>query len=91
MGCTIDDAFNGSLNWTVFAVFLEPLGELSQEGVVPCGWSRSIRGSQKVTHLAVFLKPPGLGDVGVVMACMCNCAAMLGTLNSRILRCSHDA
>ena len=79
----------GSMNWKVFAVFLEPLcGEVLQGGEVQCGRYRFIRGSQKVTHLVVFLKPLGSGEVGMVRASMCDCAARLGTLNSKIPRCS---
>ena len=36
-------------------------------------------------HLVVFLKSPGLGEVGRVRASMCDCAARLGTLISRSL------
>ena len=70
-----------SLNWNVFVfmVFLELLWrELPQGGDVHCG--RDIRRSGKVTHLAVFFKPPGLGEMGVVRASMCKCAARLGIL-----------
>ena len=44
--------------------------------------SRSIRGSQKVMHLGVFLRAPGLGELGTVRASMfVNCPTRLGTLN----------
>ena len=49
-----------------------------------CGWSRSIRGLEKVIHLAVFLEPPWGGELGTVRMSMWECAARLGTLNSRI-------
>ena len=35
-------------------------------------------------HLAVFLKPPGLVEVGTLRESMCDCATRIGTLNSRI-------
>ena len=50
---------------------------------VLCGWSRSIKGSQKVMHLAVFLKPPGVGEVGTLRVSILECATRLGTLNSK--------
>ena len=75
----------GSLNQTVFMVFLKPLWrEVPQRGEVQCDRSRSIRGSWKVTYLAVLLKPLWLGEVGMVRASMRDCAARLGTLNSMI-------
>ena len=79
-----------SLNQTVFMVFLELLGrELPQREEVHCG--RVIWGSQKVMQLVVFLKLPQLGELEMVMASMWDCAARLGTLNSRIPKCSDIA
>ena len=75
-----------SLNWMEFVlVLLRPLwrGNCHGKGV-QCGWSRSIRGSWKVTLLAVFLMLPGLEVVWTVRASMCDNAVRLGTLNSRI-------
>ena len=72
----------GSLNQTVFAVFLKLLrGKCCREGV-HCG--KVIRGPQKVAHLAVFLRPPVLGELEMVTASMWDCAVRLRTLNSRI-------
>ena len=51
-----------------------------------CG--KVIRGSQKLTCLVVFLKPPGLGKLGMIMELIWDGAARLGTLNSRIPKCS---
>ena len=80
----------GSLNWTVFMVFLKPLGgELLQRGEVHC--DKVIRGSWKVTCLTVFLKLPGLGELGMVMVLICDCAVKLGTLNSKIPKYSDAA
>ena len=56
-------------------------GELPQGGEMQCG--KVTGGSKKVMHLEVFLKPPGLG-VGMVKVSISDCAARLGTLNSRI-------
>ena len=52
-------------------------------GLGQCAWSRSIKGSQIVMLLVIFLKLPGLVVVGTVRACMCNCAVSLGNFNSR--------
>ena len=80
----------GSLNQTVLMVFLMPLrGEVPQGRGLHCG--KVIRGPWKVMHLAVFLKPPGLGELGTVTASMWNCAARLGPLNSRITKHSNVA
>ena len=49
-----------------------------------CSWSRYIRGSNKVTHLVVFLKPPGAGEEGTLRVSIWDCVARLGTLNSKI-------
>ena len=57
-------------------------------GEVQCGWFKLIRGSWKTTHLAVFLKPPGVGEVGMVRALMCEWATRFSTLNSKIPKCS---
>ena len=56
----------GLLKWTAPVVFLQPLWERVQ-----WGWSRLMSVSWKVTHLAIFLKPPGMGQVGTVRASMC--------------------
>ena len=64
------------------------LSSSSCKGEVQCGWSKSINGSWKVIHLAVFLKPPGVGEVGMVRVSMCELAVRFGTLNSKIPRCS---
>ena len=56
----------GSLKHTDRVVFIK----LPWGWVVWCGWSRSVRGSLKVTHLAVFLKPPGEVEVGK-WGCLC--------------------
>ena len=64
----------GSLNWTVFMVFLVLLGrELPQGGEVQYG--KVTRGSQKMMHFTVFLKLPGLGGLGMVMASIWDCTA----------------
>ena len=56
-----------------------------------CGWSRLMRGLQKVMHLAIFLRPPRGGEEGTVRVSMWECAARLGTLNSRIPSLSNVA
>ena len=48
----------------MYAVSLKPLRPWGWD--VLHGFARSIRGSQKVRHLAVFLKLPGAGDVGTL-------------------------
>ena len=50
-------SLTGSLKYTDRAVFLK----LPWEWMVQYGWSRLVRGSQKVIHLAVFPKSPGVG------------------------------
>ena len=72
--------FTQSLKATLRVVFLKP----PLEGLVQCGWSRSIKGLQKVKYLAVFLKPPWAGEVGAVRVSMWECAARLGTLHFKI-------
>ena len=42
------------------------------------------KGVTKVMYLAVFLKPPRVGDVGTLRESTWECAARLGTLNSKI-------
>ena len=64
------------------AVFFEPLRPWG--GNALHGWARSMRWSQKVTHLAVFLKLPWAGDVGTLRESTWECATRLGTLNSKI-------
>ena len=63
------------------AVFLK----LLWVGVAWCGWSRSVRGLQKLMHLAVLLKPPGEGEVETIRVSIWDCAAELGTLIPRSL------
>ena len=48
-----------------------------------------MRGSQKVTLLAVFFELLGVGDVGMVTATMCEWATRFGTLNPQIPSCSE--
>ena len=74
-------SFTGLLKDTFRVVLLKPPWLWERE--VLLGWSRSSRGSQKVTHLAVFLKPPGVGEVGTLRVSLWECAARFGTLNSQ--------
>ena len=62
------------------AVFLK----LLWVGVMWCGLSRSMRGLWKLMCLAVFLKPPQVGEVRILRVAIWDCAAKLGTLNSKI-------
>ena len=55
----------GLLNCTIFVVFLQPQG-----GEVQCGWDSNE--SWNVMCLAIFLKPAELGELGRVIASMCN-------------------
>ena len=57
------------------AVFLKP----PWEGMVQYGWSSVIRGSWKVMHLMVFLKLPGIGEVGTLRVFIWECATKFGT------------
>ena len=73
----------GSLNVTVFAVFIKPLPLGDMEGY-QCGWGVSfVRDSFKVAifDFAVF---PKLLVVGEVTSSMCFGAARLGTLNCSV-------
>ena len=56
--------FTGSLKDTFGMVFLKLSWPWEREMLHDS--SKSSRGSQKVTHLAVFLEPPGVGDVGTL-------------------------
>ena len=71
------DSLKLTLREVVFLNLLRPRG-----WEMVCGWSRSIRGSWKVTHLVVFLMPPGEGEEGTLRGSIWNCAAGFGTLRS---------
>ena len=53
----------------------------------------SISGSWNVTHIVVFLKPPGPGEEGTLRSSIWewNCATRLGNLNSKITSLSEVA
>ena len=58
-------------------------GNLSQATSGVCGavWLVEVNwGSLKVMHLVVFLKPPGVGEVGTVRVSVWELAVRLGTL-----------
>ena len=64
------------------AVFLKLLRPWGWDAL--CGWAKSMRGLQKVTCLAVFLKLPGGEDVQTLNKSTWDCATRFGTLNSKI-------
>ena len=55
------------------------------------GWAGSTRGSQKVTHFVVFLKPQGIGDMGTLRSSIWQVAARFVNLNSKIPSLSDGA
>ena len=92
-----DIGFEGLLCWVTLmvddvsgklalqaAVFLRPLRPWVWE--VLWGWSRSISGSWKMIHLAVFLKLPGAGEEGTLRLSIWDWdwATRLGTVISMI-------
>ena len=74
--------FTGSLKDTFRVVFLKLPWPLGREAL--CDWSRSSKELQKVMHLVVYLKLPGVGEVVTLRVSMWECATKLGTLNSKI-------
>ena len=48
-----------------------------------CGGAESTRGSWKVTHFVIFLRPQGVGDDGTLRSSVWEDMARLGILNSK--------